>query len=98
MRRRFRGKLGEFIDEARGSLSEVVSAALEVDAARFRDHLRTDSDIADQLDRDMRAISAMLQGEQPQLESVPTISAEEMVGEGEEIAEEGEEAAGDVDA
>ena len=97
-RRRFRGKLGEFIDEARGSLSEVVSAALEVDAARFRDHLRTDSDIADQLDRDMRAISAMLQGEQPQLESVPTISAEEMVGEGEEIAEEGEEAAGDVDA
>jgi hypothetical protein len=71
VRRRFRGKFNHFVEEAQASLAGVIKEALEVDASRFRDHLRTDSEVAAQLDRHVKAISAMLQGEQPRLESVP---------------------------
>ncbi len=76
IRRRFKGQLDAFVDEARESLSAVVSDALEVDASRFRNHLQTDDDLVMELDRHLLAISALLHGEQPELESVPDIADE----------------------
>ena len=86
VRRRLRGNLSDFIAEAQASLSDVIKDALQVDAIRFRNHLGTDSEIAAALGRDLQAISAMLQGEQPLLESVPTNSTASETADGDSDA------------
>ena len=70
VRRRLGGNLGAFVISAQQSLSEVIADALEVDADRFRQHLRIDSDVIEQIDRNATAVSALLHGEMPPLESV----------------------------
>lgn len=77
VRRRFKTNLPEFIAAGQNGLVAVVTAALEVDARRFRQHLETDSALIDGLDRDVGAISALLHGEPPQLESVPDLDEDE---------------------
>jgi hypothetical protein len=71
VRRRIKSNIGEFVKDAQASLDDVIVAALEVDAGRFRSHLVTDSDLITQTESTIAAISALLHGEMPQLESVP---------------------------
>jgi len=70
VRRRFRDGFPAFLQDARRSLEEVASEALAVDASRFRSHLATKDDVAQQIRRHLDAITALLQGEQFALESV----------------------------
>ncbi|MEA2003133.1 MAG: GTPase domain-containing protein [Actinomycetota bacterium] len=71
VRRRIKSNLGEFVKAAQESLDEVIGAALEVDAGRFRGYLVTDPELVAQTESTITAISALLHGELPQLESVP---------------------------
>lgn len=71
VRRRLGRNLDDFLLAARKSLSGVVADALDVDASRFRLHLGSETEIARQIDRNVTAISALLHGEMPALESVP---------------------------
>ncbi len=73
VRRRFKSNLPEFIVAGQDSLVAVVTAALEVDAGRFRQHLETNPVLVEQLERNVDTISALLRGEAPQLESVPDL-------------------------
>jgi hypothetical protein len=75
VRRRFGKNMGAFIRDAQESLGRVVSDALEVDASRFRQHLGMEIDVAKEIDRNVTAISALLHGEMPPLESVPDAGA-----------------------
>ncbi|MDJ0923880.1 MAG: hypothetical protein QNJ77_04895, partial [Acidimicrobiia bacterium] len=80
IKRRFKENLTGFVEAAQGSLVEVVTAALEVDAARFRRHLEADRGLIEDLDKTIAAIAALLQGEPRDLESVVDV--------GEDIEEE----------
>lgn len=71
VRRRLGRNLSDFIRDAQTSLGIGVADALEVDAGRFRQHLGTEIEVAEQIDRQVTAISALLHGEMPPLESVP---------------------------
>jgi len=71
VRRTIKGNLAEFVDEARASLSTAVAEALDVDAGRFRRYLETDPELVAQIEHTITAISALLHGEPPRLESVP---------------------------
>jgi hypothetical protein len=72
VRRRFKRNLSELIEDAQSSLAGVVSDALEFDASRFRGRLDDHAESAATLERQLSAISALLEGdERPQLESVP---------------------------
>jgi hypothetical protein len=73
VRRRLKAKYDNFITAAQESLGDVVAGALEVDASRFRQHLITDPDLVEQIERNSVAIAALLHGEAPQLESVPDL-------------------------
>lgn len=77
VRRRLGKDLDAFIAAAQKSLSDVVAAALEIDASRFRRHLETEDEVAAQIQRHTTAISALLHGEAPPLESVPDAAAED---------------------
>jgi len=70
VRRRFRDDLSAFLHEARQSLTDVAAGALDIDAGRFHSHLSTNADVAEQIRRQLAAISALLQGDQDFLESV----------------------------
>ncbi|MCP4965024.1 MAG: hypothetical protein GY926_07295 [bacterium] len=71
VRRRLGKSMDAYISDAQDSLGRVVRDALEVDASRFRKHLGMEIDVAKQIDRNVVAISALLHGEVPPLESVP---------------------------
>lgn len=72
VRRRFKRNLSELIEDAQSSLAGVVSEALEFDASRFRRRLDDHAEPAVKLERQLSAISALLEGdERPQLEPVP---------------------------
>lgn len=75
VRRKLRPNLPEFLTAARESLGEVITAALEIDANRFRNHLATDPELAADIQRTIIGISALLHGENPPLESVPDSAA-----------------------
>ena len=72
VRRRFGSNLPAFVGAARQSLGGVTTAALEIDANRFRTHLASDPDLVEDIERTLAGISALLHGEQPPLESVRT--------------------------
>lgn len=77
VRRRFKSNLPEFIVAGQDSLVSVVTAALEVDADRFRQHLENDPGLVAELERTVGVISALLHGESPQLESVPDLDEQD---------------------
>ncbi|MDJ0954947.1 MAG: GTPase domain-containing protein [Acidimicrobiia bacterium] len=77
VRRRFKDRLDAFRSDAHASLGVVIAGALEDDASRFRSHLRTDEETVRSLTGHMEAITALLQGDQPQLEPVPDAGAAE---------------------
>lgn len=77
VRRRLGRNLDDYIRDAQKSLGGVVAEALEVDASRFRQHLGTDTEVAEQIERQVTAISALLHGEMPSLESVPDVGGDE---------------------
>lgn len=71
VRRRFRGNLSSYMAAAQDSLGNVVAAALEFDAKRFRDHLVTDAALLAELERTVDTIATLLLGDAPQLQAVP---------------------------
>jgi len=72
VRHRFKQNLGNLIDDAQASLAGVIAEALEFDASRFRAHLDDHAESATKLERQLVAISALLEGEErPLVESVP---------------------------
>lgn len=87
VRRRFKRSLDELIDDARDSLTTVVREALEFDADRFRQRLDDHADVAERLERQLSAISALLEGDEPPLlESVPDEEEADSVEEGSDDA------------
>jgi hypothetical protein len=75
VRRKFKGRFDSFIADAHASLGAVVATALEFDARRFRNHLAGNDEVVAELTRHLAAISALLHGETPQLETVPEHAA-----------------------
>ena len=72
LRRRFKRNLNELTEDAQSSLAVVIREALEFDAGRFRRNLGYQAETAATLERQLVAISALLEGEeQPALEPVP---------------------------
>ena len=72
VRRKFREGLSSYIAAAQDSLGTVVTAALEFDAKRFRDHLVTNEALLAELEHTVDSIAALLLGDAPQLQAVPT--------------------------
>ncbi|MGA9595381.1 MAG: GTPase domain-containing protein [Acidimicrobiia bacterium] len=87
VRRRFKHKLDAFIEDAQSSLSAVVAEALEFDASRFRGHLSDPARTAARLERQLAAISSLLEGDQQGqlLESVLDVG-ESLTGGGDDDA------------
>lgn len=75
--RRFKTRLTDFISAAQASLADVVAESLELDASRFRSYLGTAPELVHQIKRDSDAISALLHGDMPQLESVPDLEPDD---------------------
>jgi hypothetical protein len=75
VRRKLGPNLPGFVTAARDSLGEVITAALEIDANRFRSHLAADRELAADIERTIIGISALLHGKNPPLESVPDSAA-----------------------
>jgi hypothetical protein len=72
VRRKLKRNMAAFIEDAQSGLARVIGEALEFDASRFRGHLDDHTETGARLQRELRAISALLEGEElPQLEMVP---------------------------
>jgi hypothetical protein len=78
VRRRLGRNLSEYIVDAQKSLSTLVVGALEVDASRFRQYLGAETEVAVEINRQLAAITALLHGEMPALESVPHTGPEDL--------------------
>jgi hypothetical protein len=88
VRRRFKANLTSFIAAAQESLGVVVTAALNFDAKRFRDHLVTNESLIPELEHTIDTIAALLQGDTiPQLEAVPAAEDAANASEGEGVGE-----------
>jgi hypothetical protein len=88
VRRRFKANLTSFIAAAQESLGVVVTAALNFDAKRFRDHLVTNESLIPELEHTIDTIAALLQGDTiPQLEAVPAAEDAASASEGEGVGE-----------
>lgn len=71
VRRRLGANMASFLTAAQSSLGDVIVGALGIDANRFRRHLATDPELMAGIERTVTAISALLAGDMPALESVP---------------------------
>jgi len=71
MRRWFQGRFDAFRIAAQESLGEVIAAALEIDAKRFRRYLKTDRKTANEVRRQVVTLSELIAGDDPGQE--PTV-------------------------
>jgi hypothetical protein len=74
VRRKLKGNLPSFAADAQNSLGEVITGALDLDAARFRRHLTRNNELIDRIERSLTAIGSLLHGEPAPLESVPDVT------------------------
>jgi hypothetical protein len=84
MRRWFQGRFDAFRTAAQESLGEVIASALEVDANRFRQHLKIDRETADGLRQHVATLFELIDGYSPGRE--PTVERVDTEGEGAEDA------------
>jgi hypothetical protein len=77
VKRKLKRNMAAFVEEAQASLSNVIRQSLDFDARRFGDRLDDHVPVAARLERELTAISALLEGEErPYLEKVPDLDAE----------------------
>jgi hypothetical protein len=68
MKRWFQTRFDAFRNAAQESLGEAIAAALEVDATRFRHHLKIDRNAADELRKQVATLSDLIEGHSPEPE------------------------------